>query len=115
MLRSALSSGPCWACPTNTGSRAVQEDRIWGQTEPISCEPFKMNLRHSGAVALCALSNRGTLQRAWHLSRLLGRAERKMANPAQEAREQLEARFRKQYEADRVAEKRRAAREVQAS
>ena len=38
-----------------------------------------------------------------------------MANPAQEAREQLEARFRKQYEADRVAEKHRAAREVQAS
>jgi hypothetical protein len=46
---------------------------------------------------------------------LLGRAERKMANPAQEARERLEARFRKQYEADRTAEKHRAEREVQAS
>jgi regulator of protease activity HflC (stomatin/prohibitin superfamily) len=38
-----------------------------------------------------------------------------MANPAQEARERLEAHFRKQYEADRTAEKHRAEREVQAS
>ena len=38
-----------------------------------------------------------------------------MANPGQETRERLEARFRKQYEADRTAEKQRAEREVQAS
>ena len=38
-----------------------------------------------------------------------------MATPAQEARERLEARFRKQYEKDRTAEKDRAEREVQAS
>lgn len=38
-----------------------------------------------------------------------------MASPAQEARERLEARFRKQYEADRAAEKQRAARELQGS
>jgi hypothetical protein len=38
-----------------------------------------------------------------------------MANPAQEARERLEARFRGQYEADRIAEKQRAERDIQAS
>jgi hypothetical protein len=46
---------------------------------------------------------------------LLGRAEKKMANPAQEARERLEARFRKQYEADRTAERDRAERDAQVS
>jgi len=38
-----------------------------------------------------------------------------MANPAQEARARLEARFRKQYEADRTAEKDTAERDVQVS
>ena len=38
-----------------------------------------------------------------------------MANPAQEARERLEARFRQQYEADRTAEKQRAERDIQAN
>jgi len=38
-----------------------------------------------------------------------------MANPAQEARARLEARFRKQYEADRTAEKDTTERDVQAS
>ena len=36
-----------------------------------------------------------------------------MAHPAQEARERLEVCFRKQYEADRGAEKQRAERELQ--
>jgi len=36
-----------------------------------------------------------------------------MANRAQEARARLEARFRKQYEAERTAEKDRAERDVQ--
>ena len=108
-------TGSGWACPKNTGSRVVQKGRARGQTEPLACEPPKLNLRHSGAVALCALPNRSALQKAWHPSRLLGRAERKMANPAQEARERLEARFRKQYEADRTAEKQRAERDIRAS
>ena len=38
-----------------------------------------------------------------------------MANKAEEARARLEARFRKQYEADRTAEKDRAERDVQVS
>ena len=38
-----------------------------------------------------------------------------MASAAQEARERLEARFRKQYEADRTAEKQRAERDIQAN
>ena len=37
-----------------------------------------------------------------------------MANQAQEARAQLEARFRKQYEAERTAEKDRAEHDTQA-
>ena len=36
-----------------------------------------------------------------------------MTNKAEEARARLEARFRKQYEADRTAEKDRAERDVQ--
>ena len=36
-----------------------------------------------------------------------------MANRAEEARARLEARFRKQYEADRTAEKDRAERDAQ--
>jgi hypothetical protein len=38
-----------------------------------------------------------------------------MANRAEEARARLEARFRKQYEADRIAEKDRAERDAQVS
>ena len=38
-----------------------------------------------------------------------------MANKAEKARARLEARFRKQYEADRTAEKDRAERDVQVS
>ena len=38
-----------------------------------------------------------------------------MANQAAEARARLEARFRKQYEADRTAEKDRAVRDAQVS
>ena len=38
-----------------------------------------------------------------------------MANRAEEARARLEARFRKQYEADRTAEKDRAERDAQVS
>jgi hypothetical protein len=44
---------------------------------------------------------------------LLGRVESTMANQAEEARARLEERFRKQYEADRTAEKDRAERDTQ--
>ena len=64
-------------------------------------------------AALCALSNKGALRRVCYKFPLLWRVESDMANRAEEARARLEERFRKQYEADRTAEKDTAERDTQ--